>query len=226
MLHRSFVGAFALIGVLAPLTSCSNNPELNSITIDPASITASDSAGLYTDFIAIGSYTRPGHTAITKDITDQVTWSSANPQIVSINSSTGVATVTGEGYGDLAIYASAPGFHGDVVGSAAFTVSAPSSSASRGAITSLSITQDSKTAVSTNATVQFTAKGKAADGSLVNLEGQPKWTSTDSEVASIDADNGIVSTLGEGRSTIVAVYTNPDGTKAVGATHLYVAPKY
>jgi hypothetical protein len=144
---------------------------------------------------------------------------------VSINSSTGVATVTGEGTGILAIYASAPGFHGDVVGSAAFTVVIPTS-ASRGAITSLLITQDSKAAVPANSTVQFTAMGRTADGSLVKLEGQPKWTSTDSEIASIDEANGMASTLGEGRSTIVAVYTNPDGTKAVGATHLYVATKY
>jgi hypothetical protein len=225
MLHRSFLGAFALIGVLAPLTSCSSNPELNAITIDPAAITASDSPGLYTDFIAIGSYTRPGHTPITKDITNQVIWSSANPQIVSMNSSTGVATVTGEGYGILAIYASAPGFHGDVVGTSAFTVTAPATASLKGAVTSLSITQDSKAAVPANSTVQFTALGKMADGSLVKLEGQPKWASTDSEVASIDEANGAASALGEGRSTIVAVYTNPDGTTAVGATHLYVAPK-
>ena len=66
---------------------------------------------------------------------------------------------------------------------------------------------------------------KMADGTMFKLTGQPKWTSTDNEVATIDEATGLVSTLGAGRSTIVAVYTNPDGTTAVGVTHLFVATK-
>jgi len=221
MHYRSSLGALLLIGALAPLTSCSTSPSLTSITVDPATVTTSFSAGLQVEFIAIGNYTVPGHTAVTKDITDQVNWTSSFNQMVTIDSA-GVATVQGVGYGNAAIYAAYPGFHGDIVGTAAFTVSAPTTTP---AIKSLSLIQDSKTSAEPNSTVQFTAMGKMADGTLVKLTGQPKWTSTDNEVATVDEATGLVSTLGAGRSTIVAVYTNPDGTTAVGVTHLFVAAK-
>jgi hypothetical protein len=175
------------------------------------------SAGLQVQFTAIGNYTRAGHTPITKDITSEVTWSSAFPQFVTLNTA-GLATVTGYGYGVANIYASAPGFHGDIVGAASFTIQQPTTS---GAITQLSIVQHALS----NGTVQFTAMGKTNDGKLMQLESQPKWTSTDNLVATIDEASGLATTIGRGRSTITAVYTNSDGTTAVGVTHLDVTPE-
>jgi hypothetical protein len=217
MRHRFIFGALLLACSVVPLTSCTNDVPLTSITINPGSVTTSMTEGLQVHFTAIGSYTRAGHTPITKDITNEVTWSTAFPQFVTI-ASTGVATVTGYGYGDGNIYASAPGFHGDIVGSATFTIQQPTTT---GAITSLSIVQHALS----NGTVQFTAMGKTNDGRLVQLEGQPRWTATDNLVATIDQASGLATTIGRGRSTITAVYTNPDGTTAVGVTHLDVAPE-
>ncbi|HUB28491.1 MAG TPA: Ig-like domain-containing protein [Terracidiphilus sp.] len=220
MRYRSSLGALLLIGGLLPITSCSTSPSLTSITVDPASVTTSFSAGLQVEFIAVGNYTRPGHTPVTMDITDQVTWTSSFQQMVTINSQ-GVATVQGFGYGNGNIYAAYPGFHGDIVGTAAFTVSAPSSTP---AVRSLTLTHDSTATAVPNATVQFTATGKMNDGSMAKLSGQPKWTSTDNQVATIDESTGLLTTLGVGRTTIVATYTNADGTTAVGVTRLYVTP--
>ena len=46
MRHRSLLGALLMIGLVLPLTSCSVTPELTSVTVSPASVTASYTAGL------------------------------------------------------------------------------------------------------------------------------------------------------------------------------------
>jgi Big-like domain-containing protein len=218
MRYRSSLGALFLTGVLLPVTSCSSNPELTSITVNPATVTTSMSAGLYVNFTAIGYYTHPGHTAVTQDITDQAVWSSSFPQFVTINATNGVATVTGYGYGIGAIYASAPGFHGDVVGSSAFTISPPT--APSGGAQTLALVPSK----SADGAVRFTAIGRTEDGKTVQLAGQPEWVSTDNMVATIDKATGLLTTIGSGRTTITAVYTNPDGTTAIGKTYFNVQP--
>lgn len=215
--RSSWVGALSVVGALIPLTSCSVNPALTSITVNPAAVTTSMSAGLYIPFTAIGSYTRPGHAAVTKDITDQVTWTSSWPQFVVVNSTTGVATVTGYGYGKGSIYAAAPGFHGDILGSATFEISAP---ATTGAVRTLSLSPAGKDA---SGAVQFKAIGKTGDGDSIDVTSQTTWVSTDSEIATIDKASGLVSTLAPGRTTITAVYRNPDGTTAFGKAYFNVA---
>lgn len=214
--RSSWVGAMLLGGALIPLTSCSVNPSLTSITVNPAAVSTSQTTGLYVDFTAIGSYTRPGHTAVTKDITDQVTWTSSFPQFVAMNSTTGVATVTGYGFGVGSVYAAAPGFHGDVVGTATFTIVQPTTT---GAVKTLSLVPAGKDA---SGAVQFKAIGKTGDGASIDVTSQTSWVSTDNEVATIDKASGLVSTLAPGRTTITAVYRNPDGTTALGKTYFNI----
>jgi trimeric autotransporter adhesin len=213
--RSSWVGAMLLVGALVPLTSCSVNPALTSIAVSPGSVETSMTNGLYIAFTAIGSYTRPGHAAVTKDITDQVTWTSSWPQFVVVNS-TGIAMVTGYGSGSGAINAAAPGFHGDIVGSATFKIDAP---AATGAVKTLSLVPAGKDA---SGAVQFKAIGKTGDGESIDVTSQTSWVSTDSEVATIDKASGLVSTLGPGRTTITAFYRNQDGTTALGKTYYNV----
>jgi hypothetical protein len=198
-----------------------NNASLTSIAVSPSTVTATQSFGLQTQFTAIGSYTRPNHTPITKDITSQVTWTTAFPQMVSIDSN-GLATVTGAAYGNTIITASAQGFHGIVQGTANFTVTQITTTP---AVTRLSIVSPLRSLPTAGSTVQFTAVGVTANGGNAKLAGQPEWTTTDSEVASIDKATGALTTLGPGRTTITAKYTNPDGTTAIGVVHLFVAPR-
>lgn len=221
MRDRLLLGALLLVGVVVPITSCSVTPALTSIAVTPTTETASPSNGLQTDFTAIGTFTRPNHAAVTEDITGSVTWTSANPQMVYFSSANGagVATVTGAVIGNTTISASAPGFHGDILGTANFIVQAPSGTS--GAI-SLSIVRASGTTPSSDNSVQFTALGRTADGTLIKLAGQPIWTSTNNQIATIDQASGRLTKLGFGRTTITAVYRNPDGTTAVGVTHFNV----
>ena len=202
-----------LIGALVPLTSCSNDPKLSSIVITPSSVTAT--AGVTWQYTAIGYYAKHDKASRTKDITNEVTWASASSQMVTV-SSTGFATVTGISFGNTTISASAPGFNGIIVGTANVDVPIPTQS---NAVRSVAIHKTT----SPDGATQFTAVGKTADGSSVELTSELKWTSTDSDVASIDPATGKASSAGPGRTTIVAVYTNPDGTNAIGTTHWNIA---
>jgi hypothetical protein len=211
MRDRSLLGALLLIGLVLPVTSCSTDPSLTSITVNPGTVTTSQTEGLQVYFTAIGYYTHPGHTAVTKDLTSEVTWSTSWPQFVTIDSN-GIATVTGYGYGTGSIYASAPGFHGDIVGSATFNIQQPTTSS--GSAVRLSLYPSTQS--SSKGTVQFDAVGTDAQGQTVRLTGPISWVSTDNQVASIGKNTGALTELGLGRTTITAVYQNPDGTTAVG----------
>jgi hypothetical protein len=218
MRDRSLLGALLLIGLLAPLSSCTTDPSLTSIAVYPSTETASLSAGLQTQFTAIGSYTHPGHTAETKDITNEVTWKTANPQMVTISSS-GLATVTGQVYGNTTVFASAPGFDGDIVGMANFIVSPPTAN---GGVVAVTIVRSSRIAASPNSTVQFAAIGKTVDGAKVNLTNGLTWTSSGKDVATIDAHTGVATARTSGATAITAVYRNQDGTEVIGTTGLTV----
>ena len=214
MRDRSFLGALVLIGALVPLTSCNNSPDLTSIVVSPATVSAT--AGVTWQFTAIGYYTRGTHPPETKDITNSVTWASSSAQMVNVNS-TGFAVVTGISYGNTVISASKQGFNGIIIGTANVTVPKPTTTG--GAVTALVIQKNP----TPDGATQFTAIGKAADGSPAELTGQLKWTSSDSGVASIDEASGSAKSLGAGRTTIIVEYTNPDGTNAIGTTHWNIA---
>jgi Bacterial Ig-like domain (group 2) len=214
MRDRSFLGALLLVGALVPLTSCTVSNKLTSIVVSPATLSAT--AGVTWQFTAIGYYTRPDHATRTKDITSEVTWASSSAQMVTV-SNTGFASVTGISYGNTVISASAQGFKGIIVGTASVTVPPPTTS--NNAVTSVSIQKT----VLPDGSVKFSATGKTAEGAPVELTGKLKWTSSDSDVASIDAATGTATSLGPGRTTITVLYTNPDGTNAVGTAHWSVA---
>ena len=216
MRHRSLLGVLLLVGLTLPLTSCSVDPALTSITIIPNNITFGG-AGLTAQLTAIGNYTRPGHAAVTKDITDSVTWQSSAAGCVTV-SSTGLLTSGANICSGIVVTAAAPGFHGDIVGQMTVTTTAPPTTA---VVTGLRFTQAPRFG-SVGSTAQFSVMGVTANGSLVKLQGTPTFTSTDNLVASANKTTGLVSIAGTGVTTIVASYTNPDGTTAVGVTHLNV----
>jgi hypothetical protein len=90
------------------LPSCGRDQQLVSIAIQPGTETfgASDipvsaNAGATVQLRALGSYIHP---PVTKDITNQVTWSSNTPDMVTV-SSTGLITATGLACGGTLISA-------------------------------------------------------------------------------------------------------------------------
>ena len=136
MLDRFSLKALVLASLLLPLASCSVSPSLTSIAITPNTTVTVTLAppGVpqgYSQYTAIGILYARGPPPDTEDITNQVTWSSSAPQVATINSS-GVATATGFSpttglawVGNTTIFASMPGFGGDIVSNdVSFTVTA------------------------------------------------------------------------------------------------------
>jgi hypothetical protein len=98
------IAAMSLLGI----ASCGDPQTLQSISIQPGTetfgatnIPVGQDAGLTVQLRALGSYLHP---PVTKDITNQVTWTSNDTQMVTVNS-TGLATATGETCGGTLISA-------------------------------------------------------------------------------------------------------------------------
>jgi len=97
-----------LFALLLSSLSCGHEQQLVSISVQPATenfgasnIPVSEDAGLNVQLKALGSYIHP---PVTKDITDQVTWDSNTPDMVTVNS-TGLITATGKECGNALISA-------------------------------------------------------------------------------------------------------------------------
>jgi len=104
----SIFALFAAAISLLTVSSCGDPQELVSISVQPgtetlgaSNIPVSADAGLTVQLRALGTYVHP---PVTKDITNQVTWTSNDTQMVTVNS-TGLATATGETCGGTLISA-------------------------------------------------------------------------------------------------------------------------
>jgi Divergent InlB B-repeat domain/Bacterial Ig-like domain (group 2) len=100
--------ALVLAASLASSLSCGHDQQLVSISIVPdtetfgaSTIPVSDDAGLTVQLRALGQFIHP---PVTKDITDQVTWGSNTPDMVTVNS-TGLISATGLSCGGTVISA-------------------------------------------------------------------------------------------------------------------------
>jgi uncharacterized protein YjdB len=130
-----------------------------------------------------------------------------------------VATVTGQVYGNTSIYASAPGFNGDIIGSANFIVQSPTASTD---IVSLIIAPTSYTLTSLGATEPFVATGSTTGGATQVVTTSSVWTSSNTSYATVGANTGIATAMGAGTAILQATYTNADGTTATGTATLTV----
>jgi hypothetical protein len=252
MFNRFCFGALLLVGLAGLITGCSTTSSptsLTTIVISPsgaAAVTATlvpeGVPQAHAQFTAIGYYGHAGH-QVTKDITDQVTWSSSLTQVVGICSNgspapctpamDGLATVTGftstgAWTGFSQITASAPGFNGMITSnSATFTVTACTGcSGGSSDIVSVKVVPDTQT-VTTLGSVQYEAIGTDSNGSTYVLTTLPgiQWASSNLSVAKFaDPTSGVVTTIGAGTTTITATFLNQDKTGAAGSGVLTVAP--
>jgi hypothetical protein len=99
----------ASVVCLVGLTSCAHEQQLVSISIQPkaeifgaANIPVSANAGSTIQLRAIGNYIHP---PVSKDITNQVAWTSNTTDLVMVDPATGLITATGLACGDALISA-------------------------------------------------------------------------------------------------------------------------
>lgn len=112
----ALLGVFLAASLLSTMSACGHDQQLVSITVVPAvenfgatNIPVPLDAGLNVQLRALGSYIHP---PVTKDITNQVTWTSNTPQMVTVDTN-GVITATGQACGGTIVSATIVTNHSD-----------------------------------------------------------------------------------------------------------------
>jgi uncharacterized protein YjdB len=216
MFARCCVRGLSLLCVVTAMVGCVNS-GLNSVQVSPAS--QSLAVGQTAQFSAVGTYGN-AKKLTTQDITSGVTWASSVPSVATINSS-GVATAVGPG--TTVISASATAFNGHVSSSANITVTGSSAGSAGGSIASIAILPASQAVSSPGKTGQFLAIGTTASGATVNLTGQVTWSSSSTQIATIGAASGLATAVGQGTTSITALYNAIGGTVVTGSATFTVS---
>ncbi len=203
-----------LIGLALPIAGCTN-PLVDSITVSPTS--QSIGVGQSAQFTATGTYGHgASHPTTTSDITNSVAWTSSVPSVATISSS-GVAT--GVSAGATTITASIQGYTGTISASATLVVSGTSGGVSPGAaLVGLTIIPSSQSVTSPTQTSQFIAIGTTSSGSTVDVTNLVTWSSSSVQIATIGANTGLATAVGQGTVTITAMYTSGGSTLTATAT--------
>ncbi|MFC2003424.1 Ig-like domain-containing protein, partial [Chloroflexota bacterium] len=166
------------------------NATLQSITVTPA--IPSVAAGRTKQFVATGTYSD----ASTANLTVLVTWSSSDNNTAMVYAN-GLATSYTPGTATITATKDS------VSGSTTLTVTAA-------ALESITVTpiDPSITFISGGApTLQFTTISSNSDGSTSDVTSSTNWTSSDTSVATIGPNTGLVTTVGDGTTTITATYS-------------------
>jgi len=215
MLDRFSPRALLVIGLALPIAGCTSSALVDSIVVAPT--TASIAAGQTVQFTATGSVGHGSHPATTEDVTTQVTWTSGLPAVATINSS-GVATAVSPG--TTTITATMNGYTGLISATSSLTVTASGQGGgvnpTGSDVVTLTITPGSQTVASPGDTATFTVTGATASGANVNLNDLVVWSSSSTQIATINVASGVVTAVGQGTTTISAQYTNTDLTVATG----------
>src|SRR6201998_3940689 len=198
------IGA-TLTGVAAPSVPLAVD-QLNSMSVSPA--TATIAIGASQQYLASGNFTLAAGSSSILDISSQVTWSSSNTNVASIDA-TGNATGKGTGFTTI----TATSCDGGTVGQAILNVGTP-------ATTTLVVTP-SVIAISTGTTTLFTAMEMLGNGTIQPPQNPVTWISDSTNIASIDANSGVALGVTTGTSTIIATET---GTGFTGSATLTVHP--
>ncbi|MCB1190546.1 MAG: Ig-like domain-containing protein [Leptospiraceae bacterium] len=190
------VGNTSISAVLGIVTSPASNltvsaAELVSISISPTS--PSVAKGLTQQFIATGTYTD----ASTQDITNSVTWLSANGTAASISNLVGTkGLATAQNVGSSGITA----------GLGAITSSSTTFSITTATLVSIAISPANPTVVN-GLTQQFTATGTYTDSSNQDITSSVTWSSSDvtkSTISNAGGSKGLATSVSAGTSNVIA----------------------
>lgn len=159
---------------------------LTSVQVSPASAVVAEQTGV--QFNAIGVFADGS----TENLTNSVSWTSSPISVATVSDTAGTSGLaTGIAPGTATITAL---FAGEV-GTASLTVT-------NATLTSITVTP-SDASIALGGSQQFTAIGNFSDGTTENLTTQATWTSSTTNVATIDG-RGLASAAGTGATTITA----------------------
>jgi uncharacterized protein YjdB len=210
------LGCLTLPVAVLSISGCAST-GLDSIQISPT--TQALTVGQSAQFTASGIYGNGNHQT-TQAIAAGLTWTSSTPSVASVSSS-GVATAVGAG--TTTITATATAFNGSIASSATLTVTGSSGTAAGGTITSLSILPGAQSVSAPAQTTQFLAIGSTSSGATVNLTNQVAWISSSTQIATIGATTGFATAVGQGTTSITALYSNSGGSLVSGTATFTVS---
>jgi trimeric autotransporter adhesin len=169
--------------------------NLVSITVTPTPV--SIAVGTDQQFSAIGSFNDGSTQLLTS-----VTWTSSSSSVATVNSA-GLATAVGTGTATITATS------GSVSGTAALTVTGAT-------VTSITVTPANSN-MPAGTTKQFTATATFSDSSSEDVTAVVLWGSSKPGVASIN-NQGLVSSVATGSTTITAVLGSVTGTTSLTVT--------
>jgi len=178
--------------------------NLKSLTIEPvnSSIAVSTKVQLH----ATGTFKNK----TTKDLTDSVTWSSADTGVANVSNVAGIkGLTTGGGVGSTTIIVKFQGKKGV----STFTVT-------KASLKSITVEPVSPS-VAKGTTVQMSALGNFSDGSVQDLTTQVSWSSANSSIAQVSnasSTQGLVTGVSVGNTPIIATFNGVQGSTTVTVT--------
>jgi len=193
--RNRFIGCCLIIGLLSVLTlgigGCSKSttsvPTISSIAISP-NPASNLPVGRVQTFVATGTYSDGS----TEDISSQVTWSSDNTTVATIDSS-GLATAVAIGTANIT--ATLDGVTSPAV---KLTVIAGVPT-----LVSIAVTPNPPAKLATGSTQQFVATGTYSDGSTADDSSKVTWASANTATATINS-TGLATGVAVGASNITA----------------------
>lgn len=213
MIPRRFASLFPILALPVVLSLAGCN-ALKSIAILPTAGTVVLTAvGQTAQYIASGQSQMGTGLLTTSNVTGSVTWSVTNPSVATINSA-GLATALGAGY--TQVIAESNG----ITATSDLTVSLPATTitAAGSSVSGLAIIPGDQTVASAGQTSQFIAIGTTSSGATVDLTNQVVWSSSSTQIATIGANSGLATAVGQGAATITALYINATTGTVVAGT--------
>ncbi|MBW4056416.1 MAG: hypothetical protein HIU83_13640 [Proteobacteria bacterium] len=205
LLCSGFIMMVLLSGCGWDGTPTRNNDFVPLTSIEIVAVPSTIAAHTSTTLTAKGNFSG----IFTRDITDQVTWSSDSPSVAAFATAASPNRVTGLAPGTATLTAT--------VGSVSATFKLTVSSAT---VTALAISPQTPT-IAKGLNTHFTASGTFSDNTTQDLTFDVAWTSSDVTVATVSDDpgnKGIVQAIAAGTSTISATFGAVSGTTLLTVT--------
>ena len=168
-----------------------NAANLSSIAILPGSPTIAQDTSQ--QFSALGTFDDGG----TRNLTNQVAWSSSNPAVATIGSGSGITKALSPGTTTIT------GTLGPATSSATLNVS-------NATILSISVTPTGR-AIAPGTKLGFTATGKFSDSSTQIITNDVGWVSDNQAVATV-GNSGVATSVGPGTANISAIFGSVTGS--------------
>lgn len=219
LLGLGLVIATALFGG----TGCGLSYSLTGLYILPASGSTCIPPASVTQFTAYGTYTEGGHTMRTEDISDQVTWSVTAPQMATVSTS-GLVTSGTTYVGTTPIIATTRGEFGVLTASSSLQVS--TTCVAGAVVTSpftLHIVPDKQNLTAGDSLQPLAVAFDTASGRTTNLSRQVIWSSSNANVAAVDA-NGTIKAVAPGDATITAFSKTASGVNVSATQTIHIQP--